>query len=266
MSLKYFFGAAALSVCAATSSLAASIDLGFAIDASGSVGSGNFNLTRNALADALSNIPTVGANEYRIAVTRFSFGASIIIAPTVVTADNIASLQDTLRATNYIGGGTNTSGAIDSLTSAFQATGSLGDTTLFNITTDGRPNSQTATETAALNAFNAGVDGISFEALGGGLNSGDLENMRRIASIGTTGGVSSAGAILTDADNIPTVTETGFVIRVEDFSDYQFAINAKVEEVVQDVEPPSVPLPASIPLLLSGLGACGVLRLRRKSA
>lgn len=55
---------------------AAVVDLGFSLDASGSVGSGNFNTVRTALAAALDSIPTTGANQYRIAVNKFATGVS----------------------------------------------------------------------------------------------------------------------------------------------------------------------------------------------
>lgn len=274
MGLKTFAGAVALAISVtfgATSSNAAVIDLGFSLDGSGSVGNFNFGVTRDALADALSEIPTSGANQYRVAITQFGSNVGTIVAPTIVTAGNIGNIQQTLRNASRIGGGTNTTGAVDNLVSLFQNDGGLGNTTLFNITTDGQPNNQTNVEAAALAAFNAGVDGISLEAIGG-LSNSTLENMRRIASIGTTGVVSATGAILTDSNNIPNAVNQGFVVQVNTFSDYEAAIAAKVVRVVDDTGggDPNVgvvPLPAGLPLLLAGLGGFGIVRrLKRKAA
>lgn len=266
MNLKNLIGAASVAIVTATSSFAAVIDLGFSLDGSGSVGNFNFNLTRDALADALGQIPTSGDNQFRLAVTQFGSNVGTIIAPTVVTAANISDLQNTLRSASRIGGGTNTTGAINNLVDLFASDGGLGDTTLFNITTDGQPNNQTSVESAALAAFNAGVDGISLEAISV-FSSFTLENMRRIASLGTTGAVSDSGAILTDVDNIPNAVNQGFVIDVSSFADYEAAIEAKVGQVIIDVTGPTpVPLPAGMPLLLAGMGAFGFMRSRKKAA
>lgn len=265
MNLKKYMNAAITAVAVAfgaTAANAATIDLGFSLDGSGSVGNTNFAITRDALADALAQIPTSGPNQYRVAVTQFGSNVGTIVAPVIVTAANIMSIQDQVRAAVRITGGTNTTGAINNLVSLFEGDGGLGDTTLFNITTDGQPNSQSGVEAAALAAFNAGVEGISLEAIGN-LNAGTLENMRRIASIGTTGVVSDIGAILTDSDNIPNAIDQGFVVQVSNFQDYEAAISAKVGRVVDDTgggDPNVVPLPAGLPLLLVGVGALGVAR------
>ena len=172
----------------ATSASAAVINLGFSLDESGSVGSTNFNTTRDALADALAAIPTSGANQYRVAITTFSRSTNqnVVVQPTIVTAQNLATIQQTLKDETYTGGGTETDDAINLLANIF--TPFKDDTTLFNITTDGAPGSQSATEAAALAAFNDFVDGISFEAVGSGIyRPSALANMARIAGLGTAG-------------------------------------------------------------------------------
>ena len=219
MNLKKYMNAAITAVAVAfgaTAANAATIDLGFSLVGSGSVGNTNFAITRDALADALAQIPTSGPNQYRVAVTQFGSNVGTIVAPVIVTAANIMSIQDQVRAAVRITGGTNTTGAINNLVSLF-----------------------------------------------GNLNAGTLENMRRIASIGTTGVVSDIGAILTDSDNIPNAIDQGFVVQVSNFQDYEAAISAKVGRVVDDTgggDPNVVPLPAGLPLLLVGVGALGVAR------
>jgi hypothetical protein len=248
------------------------IDLGFSLDDSGSIGAFNFNLTRDALADALSAIPTSGTNQYRIAVTQFGSGFVTLVPPTIVTASNLSNLQDDVRDASYRSGGTDTAGAISNLFGLFQnsSTG-LGDTTILNITTDGEPNSQTAAENAALAAFNAGLDGLSFEAVGTGLSSSFARNnMADIASLGTTGALGNA-VVLDPGDSLPNATQTGFVIGVTDFNDYEDAIAAKIGQVVIDTgggdgNPNVIPLPAAGWLLLAGIGALGVMRRRQAAA
>jgi len=240
---------------------AAVIDLGFALDKSGSVGSANYNTTKEALATALGLIPTTGDNQYRVSVVSFGSSVTVDLAPTIVTADTISAIQNAVRNSSYSGGGTRTDLAISSLTNAFvNADGGLGDLTLFNISTDGSPSSQANTLTAANAARTAGVDGISFEAIGS-FSQTQLNNMAALASPGTP-------VIVHDLDQIPNPTEHGFVIAVTGFDAYQAAINAKVERIIEDTGGGTtpIPLPASLPLLLAGLGLVGGLRLRRKHA
>ncbi len=165
--MRGLVAAASVALVGATGANAAVIDLGFSLDESGSVGAANFNLTRDALANALALIPTTGPNQYRVAVTTFSTNVTTVITPTVVTAGNLANLQASIQATTFSGGITNTSGTINTLTDLFEGVG-FGDTTLFNITTDGEPfggGDQAGALVAAQAAANAGVDGISFEAI-----------------------------------------------------------------------------------------------------
>ncbi|MFC3120820.1 vWA domain-containing protein [Agaribacter flavus] len=252
--LRGVMGLACL-VLSVTSANASVINLGFSLDESGSVGTTNFNTTRDALADALAVIPTTGAIEYRIAVTTFASGFTSVIAPTIVTSSNLAALQAQLRATTFNGGGTNTAGAIDNLTSLFSAYSS--DLTLFNITTDGSPNSQSAAENSALAAFNSFVDGISFEAVGSGItNATSLARMARIAGLGTSG-VAADGVIVNDITAIPNAATTGFVIPVSDFAAYSAAITAKIGQIVTDTGGAD-PVPSPHIFLLFGLGFVAV--------
>jgi len=154
------------------------------------------------------------------------------------------------------------------------ATGGFGDTTLINITTDGVPNSQSGAETAALDANTAGVDGISFEAVGSGVSSTSaLNNMARIAGFGTTG-AASGGVVVSDITAIPNATTTGFVIPVSSFAAYDAAITAKIGQIVVDTggggtpptDPSVVPLPAGLPLMLGVIGAFALVRRRQMAA
>lgn len=240
---------------------AAVVNLGFSLDQSGSIGTTGFNTTRDALADALSVIPTGGAVEYRLAITKFSSSVTNVITPTIVTSANIGILQAQLRATLFSGGSTDTAEAIDSLTGLFSSFSS--DITIFNITTDGEPNSQTGAENSALNAFNRYVDGISFEAVGSAINNPvTLARMARIAGLGTGGDVNSA-VVLAPGDAIPNATQTGFVIGVEDFDDYAAAIRAKLQQVVNDTTPTAVSAPSTLSFIALGML---VLLVRRRTA
>lgn len=262
-------GAMAISAFAAGESRGAIIDLGFMLDGSFSVSSTQYNQASTALSQALGQIPTSGANQYRLAVTSYGSSSGVdIVAPTIVTAANQATIQTQVASAAKAGGTTNTSGAITYMFDLFNDDGGLGDTTLFNITTDGSPNSQSATGDAAFTAWQSGVDGISFEAVGSGVSSSSAQNnMAQVAGLGTSGD-STAGMVLSPGDAIPNATTTGFVIPVADFDAYADAINAKVEQVVIDTgggdgSPNVIPLPAGMPLMLAGIGAFAFMRRRQ---
>lgn len=261
--IQNLFRAAVVGVFALAggSAQAALIDLGFSLDSSGSVAFSDFDTTRQALANALSVIPVTGPNEYRVAVTSFSNGSQTVVSPTIITAANLAGIQNAVRGAFYFGGGTDTAGAITSLAGLFSGTvGGLGATTLLNITTDGVPNSQQDAEDAAQAALAAGVDGISFEAIGF-IDETALENMAAIAGPG-------AGVIVDDLTMIPNATVQGFVIPVSDFAGYSAAIAAKIGRIVDDTGggTPVVPLPAGLPLLLSAIVLFAGLRAKRRAA
>lgn len=254
-------GAFALTGSLATSAQAALIDLGFSLDASSSVNTANFNIARAALANALSVIPTSGPNQYRVAVSTFATGFVEIVAPTILTAANVAAVQASVAAAVRTGGGTNTAGAITAMAAQFSSLpGGFGATTLLNITTDGSPNNQSAAVDAAVAAVAAGVDGISFEAVD---NPSDttLNNMLAIAR-------PLPSVLVTDLAAIPNATLSGFVIPVSTFEGYSAAITAKIGRIVDDTGggTPVIPLPAGLPLLLTGLAIFGGLRARRRAA
>lgn len=251
---------------AATAS-AKTVDLGFSIDGSGSVSEVNFDTTRNALALALANIPTSGPVTYRVAVTQFGQTVETIVPVTVVTPASIGGIQTAVQGAVYQRGNqTRTDLAITQTFGLFQTAG-LGDTTLINITTDGQPftsgisstAAQANAEAAALTAFNAGLNGLSFEAVGNFSSTG-LSNTARIAGLGTTGNV-AGGTVLGAMDPIPNPTMTGFVIPVADFASLTGAVDAKVASVIVATSP--VPLPAGFPLLAVGLGAFAIMRRRQ---
>lgn len=264
MNILKFAKVAAVGVAAlfAVPASAATIDLGFSLDGSGSVGNANFNLTRDALADALASIPTSGDNVYRIAITQFGSDIGTIVPPTRITsAADLTAVQTSLRAASRISGTTNTAGALLNLRDLFVNDGGFGDTTLFNITTDGAPNSQSAAIDAANAIIASGVDGLSFEAI-------SATNSQLNALLELARPFDPDATVITDLANIPNATQTGFVIEVANFGDYEAAIQAKIGRIITDTSggPSPVPLPAGLPLLLTGLAGFAALRRTRRKA
>ncbi|MEM6579180.1 MAG: VWA domain-containing protein [Pseudomonadota bacterium] len=273
MFLKKLVGATALvSVMSFASSAAdaKTIDLGFALDESGSVSLSDFNLSTSGLANALDEIPTSGPNQYRISVVIFSSSARTVVDPTVVTAGNIDSLKTTISGISKFGGGTDADRAIDLLTANFTGVG-LGDESYFNLATDGFTPSNALADSAAA-AVAAGIDGLSFEAVGSGASTSQLLRSCYGGSSFSdpgSGNTASGCSLVTDPNNLPDATQEGFVLTVDNFTDFQGALRSKVESIVDDTggggDPNVIPLPAGLPLMMAGLGAFAFLRRRSKA-
>ncbi len=261
--------ATALTVSMSAPVKAAVIDLGFALDESGSVASSDFSLSTQGLANALDKIPTSGANQYRISVIAFNSNARTIIAPTIVTATNIAGLKTNISNISQSSGGTDIAGAVDLLTANFSGVG-FGAETYLNVATDGGSNSS-ALALAAGNAAANNVDGLSFEAIGSFVSTDTL--LRSCFGNGSYsdpgfGNTAAGCSLVTDATNLPDATQEGFVLAVNSFLDFEGAISSKVQSIVDDTGGGTspVPLPASLPLLLSALGIGGFMTRRKTKA
>ena len=104
---KFALGAVAACVVAMAplASHAATIQLGFILDESGSIGAGNWTTIVNGLASAISTyIPVGGADVYEISVVKFGGSATASVSNfAVTTVAQRTSLAATIAALSYGG-------------------------------------------------------------------------------------------------------------------------------------------------------------------
>ncbi|WP_263768486.1 VWA domain-containing protein [Propionivibrio soli] len=235
--------------------------LGFALDGSGSVGTTSYNLLRSGLNAALAAIPADGTIE--ITVVKFGTTASTVVAPTVLTAASLSTIQSAISSHAKAGGSTNTSGAINLLSSLMTGSSFFsnpGVTSLINMATDGQPTAggvdpQAAAVAAAVAAAAAGIDAMSIEAIGSGLSSDSaLNNMAAIAFPGPV------TILPVNSTTIPNPLGGSFVVPVSDYATLAPVLRAKV---IASVGPTPIPEPATLLLVAIGLAALGLVQRRR---
>lgn len=222
--------------------------LGFILDGSGSVSTSNYNLLRNGLKDAIAALDVDGSVE--ITITAYGSSTSTVVAPTILTAATLPGIQSAILSHAKYGGGTDTAGAIRHTTNLMVGSSVFSDASLrasiINLATDGVPSSQSAAESAALYAFNQGIDALSIEAIGSGVSSQSaLNNMLKIAFPGP------AVQLAVNETNIPNPLGKSWVVPVSDFDALAPVLKAKV---IASVKPPvNVPESSSVMLLVIGL-------------
>ncbi|MFD3189867.1 VWA domain-containing protein [Sedimentitalea sp. HM32M-2] len=248
---------------------ARTIDLGFIMDRSGSVGT-DFAAAMDALGDALANnIPTSGSDTYRISVVSFASSASVVVGATTINSQtDLNNVVNTVKAQNAVGSGaTNYQAALDLLGAQF---GSLGDLSLINMMTDGQPNlpsdpttARAAAKASATTLQNAGWDSLSFESVCDATSCTTQNNF--LASMGFGPGNTPNDAALlpiyTSAAQIGDPATTPFVLDLPSFAAYNSVIDAKVAKIVNPI-----PVPAALPLLFAGLGVFAFVGRRRRQA
>jgi hypothetical protein len=289
--------AATLSASVGAMAHAATVDLGFIVDRSGSVGETNYDNTMAALKTALNAIDVTGDTKYAISIVTFS-GTNASNDATTVVADNIlldsAAAKTTLNtAIDAAITGTQIAspGNLTNYELAFEAMAALGtsgDVSILNFATDGAPTEgdsslgSLADEIAALQT--AGWDAMNVEAIGSGIAGSsllqglgfdtqitpgwdpDTDDIADFFVAGTLANGNCSG--ITSSAQIVNPISNCFVIDTT-FADLPDAFNTKIAATVDltggDLNP--IPVPATLPLIVAGFGMLGfAARRRRKSA
>ena len=175
MKYLHFLSLSFLLILSGSLFAAPSVSVTFVMDESGSVSSSNFQLENQGFINALNGLPTDGSVE--ISIVGFASSSQTIQSPTVLTSANFNTVKAALEANVQNSGGTNMSGAINHAAGLLNP--SYAATKIICLSTDGAPNSSSATTTAATNAKNSG---ITLSPVGIGLNSSGKTFLDSIAS------------------------------------------------------------------------------------
>ena len=237
----------ALALGAAAPAQANVIQLGFILDRSGSIGSGNWSTITTGLANAINTlIPSDGT--YEISVVSFASSASTNVNHVLVdSAAAKTSVTSAITGIAFTGGSTNMAAGFTNMTAALTTSPltNLSGQSYVNLATDGVADSDSAT-LAARNAMTAaGIDNISIEAIGSGVDAAFLQNSLCFPQACDT----------SSPYNFPS---QGFYIAVANAGAYAAAISNKIQIVTGQV-----PEPGTMLLLGASLLGFGFARRRK---
>jgi hypothetical protein len=243
-------GVFALFVFASTAS-ASTLELGLAIDGSGSIGSSDFDLQIQGYQDAFSDpnffSSTVGGSVFdniAVGVYQFASGVTEEIAFTEINNQSDADwLANEIGLITQTGGLTNFVDSVNTISSDMLTNGIASERQVIDYSTDGVPTfggGPLASIAAADAARAGGIDAINALGVGSGVNVGFLEGF-------------------SDADNLDPGDNSGFVQTVDSFDAFGPAIEAKLEREIQ-----TQPIPEPEVGLVAALALAGFVVYRRR--
>ncbi|EAQ10992.1 FecR family protein [Maritimibacter alkaliphilus HTCC2654] len=180
------------------------INLSFALDASGSVGSTGWNHMRAAVGNALSALSDQFAgSETTVNVQFIRYASDVSYNQTFDLVEDKVALIDAITTLGFTGGGTQWDDALDAAKGFFDASESdaANATNILYFVTDGQPTSNSPWETSLQNIENAPYDvDIQAFGIGSGYNTTQLA---RVDSDDEPTAVSEPGALLAAIQQSP---------------------------------------------------------------
>lgn len=237
MNIKKMARAACLSTVAAlglaaTSANAAILELGLAIDGSGSMSVAEFNLQRDAYVSVLSDVSVLPRDgKTAIGVKLFSTSVVTIFTMAEITVANHGALIAAIAGMTRPGGATSISGAINAFTTEIFSNGVTSTRQIIDVSTDG-VNNVGNLNLARTNALAAGIDQINCIGIGAGANCAPV--------------IAGAGS---------------FGLNATTFTEFETALRRKII-----VEVRGVPEPGTWMMMIFGFGLAGTaLRRQRRN-
>ncbi|XP_076472733.1 matrilin-1-like [Babylonia areolata] len=160
----------------AAASVPVPADIVFIMDASGSVGSSNFEVMKQFVRDLVDGFE-IGSNKIRVGVQKYSSGTNTEFTLSQYTDKN--SMKSRIMSIVFTGGGTNTGGALQYMRNTmFSAANGdrSGVPDICVVLTDGRSNSYSLTASEASLSRNAGITIFSI-GIGSGIPVTELNEM-----------------------------------------------------------------------------------------
>jgi hypothetical protein len=222
----------ALALSAVTADAAVRVELGLAIDGSGSISPADFALQRDAYAAVLADASVLARNgTVAIGVYLFSDAVETVFPMTTITNANIAALIAAINGMVAPAGFTNISGAITVATDDIFGNGLASDRQLIDVSTDG-VNNVGDLPAAQTYALAAGIDAINCLGIGAGAD---------------------CAAVQAGPDS--------FSVTVENFADFEATLREKITTEVG-----IVPEPGTWAMMIAGFGLVGGAMRRRRVA
>lgn len=223
----------AVGLCAAfsASANAATLELGLAIDGSGSISGSDFNLQRQAYVNVLSLLTVLPRDgSVAIGVKLFATNVTNVFSMAEITNANHAALISAISGMVQPGGLTNIAGAISDFSTEIFSNSITSTRQLIDVSTDGFNNVGNL-NTARIGALAAGIDQINCIGIGSIANCGNV--------IGGTG---------------------SFSVNATNFNDFEAALRRKITIEVNG----GIPEPTTWAMLIAGFGLVGSAMRRRK--
>jgi len=253
---------AAVPMMTARPAQAATIQLGFILDSSGSIGASNWGIITTGLKNAINTlIPIGGADTYELSVVSFSNSATTVVNHALITdAASRTAAANAVGAAAYLGSTTNYTAAFTALEAALQGGVGISSAakTYINFATDGDPNPDSANGLSKrTDLINAGVDNISIEGIA--LTTTQANNLKT--------NYCYPGPC---DDTVPfDFPVHGFYIGVANATEYATAIANKIQLVTCTTNCGPLgenPIPEPASLAVFGLGLLGIgLATRRRN-